>query len=327
MRAIQASLFAFVISLAGALVAWATSSQAEPWPQRTVRVIVPLPPGAATDLAARLFAEKLAARWRQPVVIENRQGADGIPAVSGFVNARDDHTLLCSFAGIITINPLTYEKLPYDPIRDLVPVASIAENFVGIAVSAMLKVKSLDDFVKAARAQPNQLSWAATPGVPLYALAALQNSTGVEMVQVSYRDFTPALQDVGEGRIHVIATGLALMLPQVQVGKIRLLMLNSRQRSPQAPETPTASETGHPELTFDSVVGFYGWRDIGTELKERIAADVRAVTTDPVIAARLTNSGSALRVGTPAEFAAAIEQQRAQIAAIARTMKPTKPTH
>jgi tripartite-type tricarboxylate transporter receptor subunit TctC len=324
MRAMQASLFAFVISLAGALVAWATSSQAEPWPQRTVRVIVPLPPGAATDLAARLFAEKLAARWRQPVVIENRQGADGIPAVSGFVNARDDHTLLCSFAGIITINPLTYEKLPYDPIRDLVPVASIAENFVGIAVSAMLKVKSLDGFVKAARAQPNQLSWAATPGIPLYALAALQNSTGVEMVQVSYRDFAPALQDVGEGRIHVIATGLSLMLPQIEAGKIRLLMLNSRQRSPQAPDAPTASETGHPELTFDSVVGFYGWREMRADLKERIAADVRAVAADQIIAARLASSGSALRVGTPAEFAAAIERQRTQIAAIARTMKPTR---
>jgi tripartite-type tricarboxylate transporter receptor subunit TctC len=243
--------------------------------------------------------------------------------VSGFVNARDDHTLLCSFAGIITINPLTYEKLPYDPIRDLVPVASIAENFVGIAVSAMLKVKSLDDFVKAARAQPNQLSWAATPGVPLYALAALQNSTGVEMVQVSYRDFAPALQDVGEGRIHVIATGLSLMLPQVEAGKIRLLMLNSRQRSPQAPDVPTASETGHPELTFDSVVGFYGWREMPADLKERIAADVRTVAADQIIAARLASSGSALRVGTPAEFAAAIERQRTQIAAIARTMKPT----
>jgi tripartite-type tricarboxylate transporter receptor subunit TctC len=323
MRAMQSSLCALAVTLAGAIVAGAAPLRADPWPQRTVRVIVPLPPGTATDLAARLFADKLSARWHQPVVIENRQGADGIPAVSGFVSTHDEHTLLCSFAGIITINPLTYEKLPYDPIRDLVPVVSIADNFVGIAGSATLKVKSLDEFVKVARARPNKLSWAATPGIPLYALVALQNSTGVEMVQVSYRDFTPALQDVGEGRIDVIGTGLALMLPQVQAGKIRLLMLNSRQRSPQAPEVPTASETGHPELTFDSVVGFYGWRDMRADLKERIAAEVRAVAADPVIAARLATSGSALRVGTPAEFAAAIEQQRIQIAAIARTMKPT----
>lgn len=322
MCAIQRWAFALAAAMLTAFAASATPTSAESWPQRTVRVIVPLPPGTATDVVTRLFAEKLSERWRQPVVVENRQGADGIPAVAGFVAARDDHTLLCSFAGILTINPLVYEKLPYDPVRDLVPVVSLAENFIGIAVSKTLNVNSLDEFVTLARSQPRKLNWAATPAVPLYAFVALQNSTGIEMVQVSYRDFTPALQDVGEGRIQAVATGLALLLPQVQAGKIRLLMVTSRQRSPQAPEVPTASEAGYPELTFDSVVGFYGWRDMPAELKERIAADVRAVATDSVIAARVASSGSALRVGTPAEFAAAIEKQRAQIAAIARTMKP-----
>ncbi len=320
----QRSAYALAVSMLGVFAASAAPSTTESWPQRAVRVIVPLPPGSNTDLAARQFAEKLSQRWHQPVIIENRQGADGIPAVSGFVSARDDHTLLCSFAGIITINPLIYEKLPYDPVRDLVPIASIADNFVGIAVSQTLKVKSLDEFVKLARSQPRKLNWAASPGVPLYAFAALQNSTGIEMVQVAYRDFNSALPDVGEGRIQAVATGLFLLLPQVQAGKIRFLMLNSRQRSPQAPEVPTASEAGYPELTFDSVAGFYGWRDMPTDLKERIAADIRAVAADPAIAARLASSGSALRVGTPAEFAAVIEKQRMQIAAIARIMKPTQ---
>ncbi len=324
MRMMQRSAYAFAVSMLGVFAASAAPSTTESWPQRAVRVIVPLPPGSNTDLAARQFAEKLSQRWHQPVIIENRQGADGIPAVSGFVSARDDHTLLCSFAGIITINPLIYEKLPYDPVRDLVPIASIADNFVGIAVSQTLKVKSLDEFVKLARSQPRKLNWAASPGVPLYAFAALQNSTGIEMVQVAYRDFNSALPDVGEGRIQAVATGLFLLLPQVQAGKIRFLMLNSRQRSPQAPEVPTASEAGYPELTFDSVAGFYGWRDMPTDLKERIAADIRAVAADPAIAARLASSGSALRVGTPAEFAAVIEKQSMQIAAIARIMKPTQ---
>jgi tripartite-type tricarboxylate transporter receptor subunit TctC len=114
------------------------------------------------------------------------------------------------------------------------------------------------------------------------------------------------------------------MLPHVQAGKIRLRMLNSRQRSPQAPDVPTAAEAGYPELTFDSVVGFYGWRDMPADLKERIAADVRAVSADPAIAARLANGGSALRVEGPTEFAAAIDNQRRQIATIARGMKPTQ---
>lgn len=307
-----------------AVVTTATPLKADTWPQRTVRAIVPLPPGSSTDLAARHFAEKLAERWRQPVIVENRQGADGIPAVASFVAAHDDHTLLCSFAGIVTINPLNYDKLPYDPAHDVVPIASIADNFVGFAVSEKLQVKSVDQFVALARTRPGKLNWAATPGIPLYAFAALQKAAGIDLVQIVYRDFNPALLDAGEGRIQAVATGILLMLPQAQAGKIRLLMLNSRQRSPQAPEVPTAAEAGFPELTFDSVVGFYGWRNMPAELRQRIADDVRAVSADPVIAARLANSGSALRVEGPEAFAAIIDKQRTQIAVIAHNMKPTQ---
>jgi tripartite-type tricarboxylate transporter receptor subunit TctC len=324
MRTMQRSARVLAAMLLGALALWATPLNAEPWPQRMVRFIVPLPPGTSTDLVARLFAEKLSERWRQPVVVENRQGADGIPAVSGFVSGRDNHTLLFSFAGIITINPLIYEKLPYDPVRDLVPVAWVADNFIGIAVPEMLKVNSLGDFVNLARSQPGKLNWAASPGVPHYVFAALQKSAAIELVQVSYRDFRPALQDVGEGRIQAVATGVALLLPQVHTGKIKLLMVNNRQRSPQVPEVPTATEAGYPELTFEGAVGLYGWRDMPIDLKERIAADVRTVAIDPVIATRVANMGSALRIGTPTEFAAAIEEQRAKIAAIAKGMKPTQ---
>jgi tripartite-type tricarboxylate transporter receptor subunit TctC len=324
MRTMQRSARVLAAMLLGALALWATPLNAEPWPQRMVRFIVPLPPGTSTDLVARLFAEKLSERWRQPVVVENRQGADGIPAVSGFVSGRDNHSLLFSFAGIITINPLIYEKLPYDPVRDLVPVAWVADNFIGIAVPEMLKVNSLGDFVNLARSQPGKLNWAASPGVPHYVFAALQKSAAIELVQVSYRDFRPALQDVGEGRIQAVATGVALLLPQVHTGKIKLLMVNNRQRSPQVPEVPTATEAGYPELTFEGAVGLYGWRDMPIDLKERIAADVRTVAIDPVIATRVANMGSALRIGTPTEFAAAIEEQRAKIAAIAKGMKPTQ---
>ena len=110
----------------------AVQAHAQTWPQRTVRVILPLPPGTATDIAARLFAQRLAERWGQPVVVENRQGGDGIPAVMSFLAARDNHTLMFSFAGVITINPLIHDKLPYDPARDLVPVASVVDNFFSL---------------------------------------------------------------------------------------------------------------------------------------------------------------------------------------------------
>jgi tripartite-type tricarboxylate transporter receptor subunit TctC len=106
---------------------------AQAWPQRTVRLIVPGPPGSGTDIVGRLLAERLSQRWGQPVVVENRQGGDGIPAVTTFLAARDTHILLLSFAGIITINPLIHERLPYDPANDLVPIAPMSDNFLGVS--------------------------------------------------------------------------------------------------------------------------------------------------------------------------------------------------
>ena len=324
MGMIERTARVLAVTVLSALVFSANPSNAQSWPQRTVRVIVPLPAGIAIDLLARLFAERLAERWHQPVTVENRPGADGIPAVTEFIRVRDNHTLMFSFAGIITINPVTNDKLPYDPSLDVVPVVSVADNFIGIAVTETLKVKSLDEFVKLARSQPGKLNWAATSGLPLYGFMALQNTAGINVVQVPYRDFQPALQDVAEGRIQAAATGVTFLLPQMQAGKTRLLVVNSEQRSPQAPDVQTAKEAGYPDLTFRSVAGFYGWRDMPADLKERIASDVRAVAADPTVAARVASIGAVINTGTPAEFAAAIEEQRAKIAAIARTMKPAQ---
>jgi tripartite-type tricarboxylate transporter receptor subunit TctC len=316
MREVKHSGGAFAVGLLCTLFWWSTPANAEPWPERTVRVILPLPAGSATDNASRLFAQGLAARWGKPVIIDNRPGGDGIPAVTGFLSARDDHTLLLSFAGVITINPLVHDKLPYDPAHDLVPIVSIVDNFFGIAVSETLKVASLEDFVTLARTQPGKLNWAATSGLPDYIFAALQRRAGLKLTQVSYRDFAPALQDLGEGRIQVAVTGLSLLLPQVDAGKAKVLMVTNRERSRLAPTVPTAEELGHPDLTFDGVVGFYGWRDIPAALKERIAGDVRTVGSDPAIIERVASLGSVVRVGTSADFVAAIEEQRSKIAAL-----------
>ena len=313
---------AAIVIFAAATALSVVQAHSEVWPRRTVRIILPLPAGTASDLAARLFAERLSQRWGQPVYVDNRPGIDGIVGVTEFVNSHDDHTLLFSFAGPISINPLVHEKLPYDPARDLVPIAPAAENFFGIAVSKSLGVDSMSSFVELARSQPGKFNWAATAGLPQYIFAALQKSERLEMTQVPYRDFGQALQDLAEGRVHVAVTGPALLLPQVQAGKVKLLMVTSRERSPLAPEVPTAREAGYPELLFEGVVGFYGWRDMPASLKERIAMDISTVAADPGIGARLRSIGAVVRVGTSAEFSAAIEEQRAKVAAIVGTAKP-----
>jgi tripartite-type tricarboxylate transporter receptor subunit TctC len=308
------ALIAAVVSSVDAPAQTATSA----WPQRAVRIIVGFQPGSATDITARLFGERLSARWGKPVVIDNRPGPDGLVAVGGFAGARDDHTLLFSIGGPLTINPLIHQKLPYDPERDLVPIVSASDSFLAVAANASLGIDSIDALVKRTQAEPGKLNWAATPGLPQFAFAGFIAGGKLDMVQVSYRDFTPALSDLGEGRISVAVTSVVALLPLVRASKVKLLTLTNRMRSPAVPEVPTAAEAGYPALAVDGFQGFFGWRGMPADLRDRIAEDVRAVAADPAVAERLAGIGQALRVGTTAEFVAMIEEQRAKIAGIAR---------
>jgi tripartite-type tricarboxylate transporter receptor subunit TctC len=253
--------------LAGALLAVAPAQPASAqttsaaWPQNTVRFIVPLPPGSGMDLSARLLAERLAERWGQSVVVENRQGADGIPAVTAFLSARDNHTFLFSFAGIVTFNHLLHDKLPYDP-GELLPIVPVIDNYLGVSATAVLKANTLADFVEIAKARPNELNWAATPGLPYYVLLALQRSAGIKLVQVGYRNFAPAYQDLNQGRLHLAGTGVPTLVPHHRAGTAKMLFVTNRDRSPQAPDVPTAREAGYPDLTFEGTAGIYGWRNM-----------------------------------------------------------------
>lgn len=291
-------------------------AQAQSWPQRTVRFIVPLPPGSGMDLSARVIAERLSPKWGQPIVVENRQGADGIPAVTSFLSARDDnHTFLFSFGGIVTFNHLLHAKLPYDP-KELVPLTPVIDNFLGVSVTAQLKVNTLADLVKAAKAQPGKLNYAATPGLPVYVLQALQRYAGIEMANVPYRDFAPAYQDLNQGRLHVIGTGVPTQVAHHRAGTAKLLFVTNSERSPQVPDVPTAREAGYPDLTFEGVSGVYGWRDIPAEISARVVADVGAIVADPDFRARVVKVGTVPRPGTREQFAAAIDGQRKQIETI-----------
>jgi tripartite-type tricarboxylate transporter receptor subunit TctC len=294
------------------------------WPQKTVRFIVPLPPGSGMDLSARLVAERLTERWGQAVVVENRQGADGIPAVTAFLSARDNHTFLFSFAGVVTFNHLLHERLPYDP-KELVPIAPVIDNFLGVSASATLKVNTLAELVTAAKAQPGKLNYAATPGLPVYVLIALQRYAGIQMANVPYRDFAPAYQDLTTGRLHVAGTGVPTLVPHHQAGNAKLLFVTNRERSPQATDVPTAAEAGYPDLTFEGVSGLYGWRDMPADIRQRVVADVAAIVTDPAFRTRVVSVGTAPRTGTPEQFAAAVEEQKAKVAAIHAAMPKPAP--
>jgi tripartite-type tricarboxylate transporter receptor subunit TctC len=304
------------IGCALALIAEANARAAEPWPQRTVRVIVPFGSGSAPDAAARLYAERLAARWQRPVIVENRLGAEGLVGVSAFAGLRDDHALLFSPAAPISVFPFTQEKLAYDPARDFVPISTAVETFGAIAVSASLKVTSLGELVGLARAQPGKLNWTSGGGAFPTLLAGFAKSTGLDLVHVSYREQSLAIHDLAEGRVQILGTTLTALLPLARAGKIRLLAVTNKRRAPIAPDVPSAAETGYRELEFEGLLGFFGWRDMPVMLRDRISADVRAAAADPALVERLAAAGQIVRGSTSAEFANAIEEQRARMEAI-----------
>jgi tripartite-type tricarboxylate transporter receptor subunit TctC len=317
MRCIANLLLALALALV--LVATPAPLFAQSWPQRAVRVIVPLGAGSATDIAGRLYADRLSKRWGQPVIIENRPGGDMMTAAGVFAAAHNDHTLLLSPATPITVNPLTHEKLPYDP-ADLIPISVATEVYVGIAMPASLKANSLGEFVALARSQPGKLNWAATPGSTYLTFAAFQKSANLPIANVPYRDIVQAQNDLAEERIHLMMCAIAIVQPQIIAGKLKLLAVANAERAAMAADIPTVREAGYPDLQLQSAVGFFGSPAMSRELRERISADIRAVAVDSEIARRLLATGQVLRTSTPDEFAALIEDQRAHFAEQARTI-------
>jgi tripartite-type tricarboxylate transporter receptor subunit TctC len=318
MRKVQRLLLA--LALLAPLILWPTPSAAQNWPQRTVKFLLPLGPGSGVDIGARLLADRLSARWGQPVVVENRPGGDAIVAIGAFVSAHDDHLLLVTPTSSFTAHPYLHDNLPYKP-GDLLPIARVSNTLITIAVPTSLEAGALDQLVKLIRAQPGKLNWAGVTGALDFLFAGFLKRNGLAMTKVPYRNPVEAANDLAEGRVQMYMAALAIVRPQLQTGKIKLLAVTNSVRAPAAPDVPTVKEAGYGELTFDGLVGFFGPSGMPNDLRERIAADIRSVVAaDPVIGERLAATGQILNIGGPAEFEQATEQQRAKVAAIANEL-------
>jgi tripartite-type tricarboxylate transporter receptor subunit TctC len=289
------------------------------WPERTVRVVLPAAPGSSIDVAARLYADRLAALWGKPVVVDNRAGSNGILAVQAFLNGNDDHGLLFAFPGIVTVMPLLHERIPYDPAVDLVPITTAAYDFLSVAVTGKLPVSTLGDLVTYAKFRAGKLNWAAAPGAPYLTFLEFQRRAGIAMTYVPYSSSVRALPDLIADQIQLVITPLAPALPLARDGQLKVLAVTTPERAAAAPGLMTAIEAGHPELTVDAPLGFFGTKTMPIELRERIAADVRALASNPEILQRLSSLGMVARGSTPAEYAAMLAEQRDRWAALART--------
>ncbi len=321
MRRLGALAAAAAVAIAAGMQGVGSAAAQQTYPARTVRFLLPYGAASATDITSRLFADRLSKLWGKPVVVENRVGGDGLVALNAFVGAHDDHTLFFGPAGSFEVLPYDQDTLPFDIKRDIVPIVCISEVVLAISVPTSLNVNSLDQLVALVRSQPGKLDAAAASGISDFLLFGFFKNMGLEVAHVPYRDIMQAPNDLASGRIQILATSLAVPQPLAHAGKIKILAVTSSQRAASEPDIPTAKEAGYPALTFESLNGVFGPRGMPEKLRQSIAADFRKVAeTDPIIPQRLAAIGTIMSIRGPAEFAASVDQQRDQLAALAKAL-------
>jgi tripartite-type tricarboxylate transporter receptor subunit TctC len=311
-------LFALAVALMAVAAVTVMALAETTWPTRPVRFILTLGAGSGSDIGARLLADRLGQRWGQPVVVENRPGGDAIVAINAFVTAHDDHVLLFSPTSSFTAHVYLHDNLPYQP-SDLVPITRVSNTIITISVPASLNVNSLKALAAMARAEPGKLNWAGVTGALDFVFAGWLKQEGLNINKVPYRNPVDAANDLSEGRVQVYEAALAIVRPQLESGKIKLLAVTNSVRAPTQPNLPTVAEAGYPALTIDGLVGLFGPTGMPLELRQRITADIRAVV-DPTIEDRLTTTGQLTNIGGPQEFGKSIDEQRAKIAAFAKEL-------
>ena len=278
------------------LVSLCTLAQAQSWPNKPVRVIVPFAPGGASDLMPRLVGDKLSAIWGQPMLIENRPGAAGnVGMEAGAKSAPDGYTLLSAPNGNMVVNPHMYSKLAYDVFRDLTPITRIASVQNVLVVHPDVPAKTVKELVALARARPGELNFA-SPGNGSQAHVAvelLKLRLGLDIVHVPYQGVGPAIKDLLGGRITLMVAQLPSALPHIKAGKLRALGVASSAPLASLPEVPTiASAAGLPG--FEAVSWYALMAPAGTprEVIAKIQTDVARVLQLPDVREKLEAMGA-----------------------------------
>ncbi len=321
MRQLKASLIALIGIIMVAMSAAPASAQtaAPAWPTRPVRFLIPIGPGSGADITARLLADKLSAKWGQPVIVENRPGGDAIIAITAVISADDDHVLLFAPASTFTAHPLLHEKVPYK-VDDLVPIARVTNTLIGLGVPTEIGVSTVKELVAKVKAAPGKLNYASVTGANDLLFAAFLKTENADMAKVPYKDPVTAINDLAEGRIQAFVAAYAIMRPRVQQGKVKVIALTNVQHATALNDIPTAAEAGYKSLELDGLVGLLGPKSVPVALRYKIAADIRDVLNDPDINTKLAATGQVVNPGSPAEFAAALADQRAKVGDIGKTL-------
>lgn len=310
-----------------ALLLAAPALHAQPaWPERPVRIIVPFPPGQSTDIVARLVADELSRRWPQRVVVENRAGGAGVPAMEVAARApADGTTLVAGSIGPMAVNAAVIPRLPYDPERDFTPITNLSLVPLCIVAHPGFPAGDPAGFLAAARAAAAPLTMATAGPASGAHMAAelLAHRLGIQINMVHYRGSGPAITDLIAGTVPLMTDSLASALPNVRAGRLKLIGVSTLRRVSWAPDVPSFAETvapGHEAVGWNGLAAPAG---LSPEIVARINADVTAALREPAVVARIEEAGMLADPQTPPQFAAFLRAEIQRWREVARLANVT----
>ena len=323
MRKISGRILSGAVACTAALMLATGAAQAQKFPERPVRLVVPYPSGASSnDILARQLAPRLAERWGHNVVVDNRSGASGnLGAELVAHSPADGYTLLYGTGGLLSIGPHLYTKLNYDPHRDLAPVTLIAVVPYMIVINASLPVKTLEEFIAYAKARPGKLSFASSGvgGTPHLCIELLKMMTGIDMLHVPYKGGAPAVTDTIGGQTQAYCAGLAATMPHVKSGKLRALGVTTLKRSAGAPEIPTLDEQGLKGFDVNSWGAIFVPSKTPKAVVETLHTSIAAVMNAPAMKSTLVKQGMDPMLLGPKELAELVKSESANWAKVIKT--------
>ena len=310
---------AIVIALAFA-AGMISTSLAQTWPTHPIRLVVNFPPGGAADLLARLIGQSLGETLGQPVVIENKGGANGnLGGEAVARSAPDGYSLLMSSGSMVAINPHLYASMPFDPAKDLIPVASVARVPFYLVVRAENPVQDFKAFIADLKANPGKRNFG-SPGIgssPHLAAELLKKMTGTDAVHVPYRGAAPALNDLLAGQLDFLFDpGIAI--EHVKAGKLRAIAIGSPQRSPQLPEVPTLAELGLAGFDADAIFGVYAPAGTPRDIVARLNTEINRALATVALKERIMAVGNIPAAMSPDEFGERAREDSKRFGAIIR---------
>lgn len=290
---------------AGSLASSMAFAQAG-YPSKPIRLVVPFPAGGGTDLTARAVAQKLTDSLKWTIVVDNRPGAGGNLGVDAVAKAAPDgYTLVLGQTSNLAINATLYPKLPYDPLKDLVPVVLVSSSPIVLAVSVQSPFKSFADVVAAAKNKPKAVTmgYAGNGTVSHLASELAQKASGIELQHVPYKGAAQAMTDLISGQIDVYMGTVATLIGHVRNQKLRPIAVTSPQRSSQLPNVPTLAESGYPGFDASTWFGILAPAGTPAAIVQTLNTEVNKVLRDPAVASKLRTDGGDVLGGTSAQFA------------------------